>query len=435
MKPHRGFWPASIFLQLLLILSLAGCSVLGFAQPTPPNGTATAPAPLPSASPSPTPTDPPPQNLILWLPPAFDPSLPTPAGQILAARLQQFEQRHNGLTIEVRIKAISGPSSLLNALSVTAPAAPAALPDLIALPRADMEIAAIKGLLYPVEALVNLEDDPDWYPYARELASVQGETFGIPFAGDALALLYRPSKTSVPASDWEEVLRQSQPVIFAAGDPRALNTLALYLSAGGTVENMQGRPELSEEALKAVLRFYDLGGRSGLFSYNLTQLRDESQAWQAYSEQRAHRVVTWSSYYLSNRPADTTLIALPAFQGLAVPAPASAWLWASASSNPARQALAIELANDLSESNFQAQWTSAAGYLPTRPSAMADWQDPSLRALYGPILLNARALPRNDLLSLIGPALEEATQQVLRQEADPLAAAQSAIQRVQGPQP
>lgn len=436
MSTRCGFRPVFLFLQALLLVGLASCNVLGLqtstpasSLPTPTNLSQTAALP-----PQATPTNPPPNQLILWLPASFDPNLPTPAGQVLAARIQQFEQQHN-LTIQVRIKAVSGPDGLLNALSATAPAAPAALPDLIALPRTDLEIAAIKNLIYSLDEQSEFSNDPDWYPYAQQLASVQGSTFGIPFAGDAIVLLYRPSKTSVPASDWEEVLRQSQPVLFAAGDPRALHTLALYQAAGGNVEDMQSRPTLSSDALEAVLRFYDLGGRSGLFSYSLTQLRDEPQAWQFYSEQRGHRVITWSSYYLSTRPADTTITNLPAFQGQSVTSPASAWLWASASPDPARRALAIALAEDLSESNFQAQWTTASGYLPTRPSALNTWQDPSLRTIYGLILPTAQALPRNDLLSVLGPALEQATQQVLRQESDPLTAAQAAIQRLQNPQP
>ncbi|RPH57050.1 MAG: hypothetical protein EHM81_12165, partial [Chloroflexi bacterium] len=97
--------------------------------------------------------------------------------------------RRPGLQIEVRVKAESGPGNLLNSLSATRAAAPSILPDLVALSRADLEAATANGLLHSLDGLTTLPDDPDWYPYARQMAHIQNTTFGLPFAGDALVLV------------------------------------------------------------------------------------------------------------------------------------------------------------------------------------------------------------------------------------------------------
>jgi hypothetical protein len=82
----------------------------------------------------------------------------------------------------VRIKALDGPGGLLDALSAANAAAPLALPDLILLPRPQLETAALKGLLTPFDGLSASLNNGDWYDYARDLAQLQDSTFGLPLA-------------------------------------------------------------------------------------------------------------------------------------------------------------------------------------------------------------------------------------------------------------
>ena len=81
----------------------------------------------------------------------------------------------------MRIKAPDGPGGLLDSLTTASAAAPLALPDLVALPRPIMETAALKGLVHPYQNLTSPIDEPDWYPYARQLARLQDSIFGIAF--------------------------------------------------------------------------------------------------------------------------------------------------------------------------------------------------------------------------------------------------------------
>ncbi|MDO9347845.1 MAG: hypothetical protein Q7T47_01055, partial [Anaerolineales bacterium] len=132
----------------------------------------------------------------VWLPPQLNPSNGTPAGNLLKTRLDEFRAAHPGLRLEVRVKAESGPAGLLESLAAARQAAPSALPDLIALPYRDMESAATRGLIYPLNNLTSVltgrpSAGADWYDYADQMAQSQEATFGLPFAGDALVLVYR----------------------------------------------------------------------------------------------------------------------------------------------------------------------------------------------------------------------------------------------------
>ena len=126
------------------------------------------------APPTPTPTliptlestqsAPEPIELLLWLPPEFDPANGSPAGKLLQERLDSYTAQRADVRIETRVKASSGTGGLLDSLSTANAAAPLAVPDLVLLPRTSLEIAALKGLLIPYDGLSNAMNADDWYP-------------------------------------------------------------------------------------------------------------------------------------------------------------------------------------------------------------------------------------------------------------------------------
>jgi multiple sugar transport system substrate-binding protein len=427
---------------VLIVWALAGCQSvpLPFLQdtPIPPTVTpteTTTPTPVGYDTPTPgvTPLAPgTPVTLTIWLPPQFDPNAGTPAGDLLKARLEQFSQQHAGVSIQVRLKAPSGPASLLDSLAAASAAAPMALPDLVILSRDELESASLKGLIIPLDGLTQQLNDPDWYNYARQMSTLQGSHFGLPFAGDALALLYRPANLAALTSDWNSVLRQYTPLAFPAVDPQAMVTLALYESVGGPVVDSQGRPTLSADALAQVLSLYNSGSKNGIFPAWLTEYDTDGQAWEAYREDRAQMVVTWISHYLSGAPADTSALPLPPLGKTSLTL-STGWLWALPDGHPDRRAIDVELSEWLVDSSFLAKWSAATGYLPTRPTALADWPDHNLQTLVSQIVLSAQNRPDNDVISALGPVLENAVQQVIKSQADPIKVSQAAVEQLKGP--
>lgn len=436
-KPHRNRLTHLFgWLAFIALLTAGACNVieqipLPFltpdSQPTPTLvPTTPTPKPIEVATSTPQPTVP--DVLTLWLPPEFDPAGGSPAAAILDNRLLDFTAE-TGIEVEVRLKAASGPGSTLEALTAAASAAPQALPGVTALSRPDLENAAIKGLIYPLDGASTLIDDPDWYDYARQLAMVQGVTFGLPFAGDSLVVIYRPALVIEPPVTWEAILRLGQPVAFSAGSSQNMLTIALYRSHGGLIEDAQRRPSIDSGTLAEVLGLYSTAAQSAIFPTWLAEFETEQQAWQAFEDGRVNAVITWGSSYLKNRLPDAALTALPALGSEQVTL-AGGWSWAVSDPLPERRLYSVHLAEWLSDPTFLAAWTEAAGALPTRPSSLTAWRDPGLRTILGQSALTAEARPSNDLLISLGPVLKEAVTQVIENAADPIAAAQKAAEQL-----
>lgn len=418
---------------------LAGCAGFGPTTPTlPPAATSTIPAPPETPAPQPSleapataESQPEVTTLTVWLPPQFDPQSGSPAGALLQERLEDFETRE-GIQIEVRLKAESGQASLLESLAAAKPAAPGALPDLIALDRASLESAALKGLITPYDEYNQEIDSPDWFEYARQMGILQGSSFGLPFAGDALVLVSRAAKVRDGAASWENLVRLGVPAAFAAADPLALATLALYQSTGGSIHDTQGRPVMDAGQLARVLEVYQQAAANGVFPQWIASLESEDQAWKAYQEERADLAVVWMSTYLRENPPDTAVQPLLPVGDVPVSL-AQAWSWALASPDPVRRETAAHLAVFLADGQFLARWSEAAGTLPTRPTSLAAWTSQGRQALLSQVILSARAEPNDELLLVIGPVLKDAVLQVIQSGADPGSTAEAAARRLNTP--
>jgi len=309
-------------LGMLLVLILTGCDGLPVnipglvgedATPTasaviPGDATLTPQATTTAETPSPV------TEMTLWVPPEMDPSLETEASRLFENRLRIFSEMHGDLDIHVRVKAADGVSGLLNALTATSASAPEIIPDLVVLSRPDLETAALKGLIYPLDELTEIPDDPDWYPFAKEMALLQGSTFGLPFAGDALALVYRPSNLPEFSGEWGYLAEENIHLTFPAGSDLAFWPLALYLSEGGTIQDNQRRPTLDAEPLTEILRVIQAGVESNVFSESLLEYQTDNQSWAAFNDGQTDAVITMISNFLKEGPADSSLVPLFTFQ-------------------------------------------------------------------------------------------------------------------------
>jgi len=417
---------------IIFSILLASCTVLPFPESNstpelPPTPTATLLPTPESTQPAPGPT-----VLRLWVPPQFAPDNGTPAGDLLQTRLDQYTAQRPDVRIETRVKASSGTGGLLDSLSTANAAAPLAVPDLILLPRASLEIAALKGLLFPYDGLTSILNEDDWYPFAQELARLQTSTFGLPFAADALVSLHRPAEIENPPVDWLSMLELGQPLAFPAAEEEAYFTLAEYLSTGAQIQDAEGRPILDSPALTSVLTFYQEAEAAGVMPFWLTQFTTDEQSWEAFQENQVDMVITWTTRYLSTLSGDTTASPIITQDGTPLTL-ADGWVWALSNPQTERHALSVDLAEFLTQGEFLAQWTETAGYLPPRASALEGWSNVALRGLVEQIVQSARIIPPNDIMAVIGPALQQATVNVLKQQSNPVSAANEAVESIQEP--
>ena len=420
-------------LILFLIVGLVGCSTLIPLTETPPPEATLLPTAVPVSTEAVIEPEPEgPITLRIWVPPQFDPASDSPEGAIFQSRLDEFNTRKSNVNIEVRVKNIEGYGGILDTLTTARSAAPLALPDLVALPRHASETAAEIGLLHSYDGLTTVLDDPDWYDYARQLSYLQNATFGIPFAGDALIMAYRPEVIPEPPADWDASLALTTTLAIPAADPYALYTFAQYQSLGASLLDENEQPMLDVVQLTNVLTYYQQASASELMPFWLTQYETDDQSWEAYEDFQANMAITWISRYLQSPPADTAAAPIPTFDGVAFTV-ADGWVWALTTNDPDRQMLAVQLAEFLTRSEYLATWTAAAGFLPPRPSAAAAWPDQLSQNLANLVAPSAQIIPSLDIVTEVGAVLQHAVVSVLKEEADSITAAETAVEKLSDP--
>ncbi len=421
-------------LSLLGLLGLSACGLLPAGQTPAPALPSSAATDSPALA-TPTPLEPAvTTRLALWVPPQFNPDGSAPGARLLRQRLDEFMLDNPGVEIEVRVRPASGPGSLLEFLTATSLSAPENLPAVIALPRGDMEMAAVKGLIFPLDTLTPLLDANEWYPYAYQLALLQGQTFGAPLAGDALVLVYRPISTGPLPGSWAEILARGLPLAFPAADPLALFYQSLYLSTGANYRDLQNRPAYDLEKIEQIFQLIDQATQQGVFPYWLTDYTTYRQTWDAFIEKRVDWAVVWASDYLSALPADVMAAPLPSL-GDKPAALATGWFWAVAEPNPARQELAARLVEFLSAGEFLDEYNAQTGYLPVHVSTLTAWKDPALRTLVQTLAEAAFPQPDAELSAPITPVLADLVQQTVKGLIDPRQAVSEFQNRVESPQP
>ena len=426
-------------LGLILILFLSGCEGLPFEIPWLNGKTPTvtlSPGGVEDHTPTPemtitTEATPEPITyLTLWVPPEMDPDLDTAASQLFNARLQLFSDQNDGIEVRVRVKAASGIGGLLDSLTAANAAAPDALPDLIALSRSDLEIAALKNLIFPLDGLTEIPDDNDWYDFTRDMALLQGSTFGLPFAADSLVLVFRGESFEQYPASWEEIIESDSVFAFPAESEQSLFQMSLYQAAGGNLQDNQRRPMLEVAPLTTTYRFLQQGAEAGIMTEDLLQYQTDAQAWTAFQEGQANIVVTWLSNYLKEEPEDAVLAPLSPVDTTSVSL-GTGMSWALTTPDINRHPISVALAEFLVEPEFLVEWQAALGYLPTRPTALDNWPDEDLQSSLNQIALMTRLRPSNDIISSLGPIIRDQTRQVLQGLVDPSQAAQVAVESLE----
>ncbi len=421
------------WLSLTILTGLVGCSPLLSPPATP---TSSSPVAATSTQPadSGVPTSPsPPDEIVLWLPPRFDPQAEDPAADLFLERLQNFGADRPNLNVHVRLKSESGPGGLLETLRAANTAAPGALPDLVLLDPAGLNTAALKDLIVPLDGILPPPDEASWYPYALAAAHIDGEFYGYPLASDAIVLAYRSGAFEDPPLTWSGLLESDRRLLFPAGEPQALFTLAQYQAVGGALLSDTGRPALDPSSLSQVLAFYDATRRAGVLPSDALQYQSPEETWTALVQGRVHGAVSpLSSYLRADRRQlfSASPILTRDGSGLSI---ARTWSLAIVTQDHDRQALAADLIRWLHEPDFLGSWTESTGLLPPTAEALATWTDNEGSAAATLLVQTLRARPSEETLATFGPPLYEAVQAVLQGGQTPDRAALQAAQDIQVP--
>ena len=367
------------------------------------------------------------RDVLMWLPPQFDPSLTDASGTALARLFAEIVENHPEIKITHRIKDTSGSASLINMLTVATSAAPSALPALMILDRNDMMTAVQKGLIFQIETKLFTEAD-SWFRYARESAVVDNVRYGIPVAGDPLVLVYRPALTGPDMNNWEEILTRGLPIGFEPNNVTDLFGMFIYLSLGGKTKDEQGKPWIDQEILTQTLNFFLNGGQKGAFPPAIAKDTNVGQSWQQFTDGTMQITVAKLSQYRHNQRADFTAIPIPLTDENGPYPLVNTWNVVVTTNDPEIMAIAVEIAEAMASPEFNDQWTHASGYLPVRTGDLTDWKsDAAYDDIYR-MSASASLLPGSNILSKLVPILNSAISKVILTAASPEAAAREAIE-------
>jgi ABC-type glycerol-3-phosphate transport system substrate-binding protein len=329
------------------------------------------------------------------------------------------------LNVGYRIKAESGPASLLESLYATSGVAPLVLPDLVLLSASDMQIAAEQNLIYPYPEGYPAADDTDWYNVSNLLRSYLNQDYLLMLGADALVMVYNSELMEMAPRSWNDLLNEGNIISFPAADPKATFTLALYLSNGGNLTDLEENIVLQPEVLTSVFTSYEQALNANILPPNPTQIDSDESAWTKFIETNKQISITWSSRYFAQNDEILKASSLPTINGQPFTL-VKGWGWALASPDPNKQAAASELAHFLSEAEFAGPWTQATYLLPLRPFALSYWQSETNQILASQLLPIAARIPSQNILNLVSTPITDAVLDVLTDVQSPEDAAQNA---------
>lgn len=414
-------------------LLLAGCSL---APPETPPATPTLSTVEASATQDETDgaSSAPPAGLTMWVSPAFSPDADTNAADLFRQRLAAFKASHAGISLEVRTKTETGPSGLLETLSSASIAAPKALPDLILLDQASLNVATVKGYIQPLDGLVPNPAAPAYYDHALQAVHLDDGFFGLPFASETQILVYRKDQYESPPVTWSDLVNEGLPFLFPAGDPVASFTLNQYLRHGGGFTDESSLPTIAVDPLAEVLTFYQSALSNGVLSPTTRQFASAEETLAALRMQRASSGVAPLSQFLSAELFDRIgAVPLPARNEPGA-SPTISWSWVIVSDEPLEQELAGELIAWLTEPEFLGPWTYALGLMPATAPALATWPQGEASALVSSLVTTSSPSPSIEMAMTFGPFFHEAVDAVLGDEQSPLGAAQNAASALRSQQ-
>ena len=434
---YRGF--AALALCGWLSIGLA-CRSTPPSEGTPPSTPTTAQvetsSPLPTVTPTPLPPEEP-STLTLWITELVSPVDRDERSPIFEAQILAFEATHPGLTVVVRHKKAEGKGGLEDFLTTASAAAPAVVPDLMMIDVAGLPALAQKGLIAPLDQMLDPDLLSDVYPFAIQGGTVDGQLVGLPFETGVQHALYNTSKIAVPPLSWSEVFESGATYVFPTlGQGGLVNDAFLiqYLSTGGELVDSNGQPALDPQALTDVLTFYRDGLENGSILSDVMQYDTVRSGWRKYLQAEVVMANISSDLYLEGRGLLKVSRAMwvPTQAGPPAITLARGNAWVIPAREPGRVDLSVKLLTWLMNPNNMARWSAAAERLPTRRAAFEQMprdEDEYVQFIYTQ-LEYAIPYPTSETHKRIYRAMQQAVDAVLRRGEPPALAAEGVLQAV-----
>ncbi len=373
------------------------------------------------------------KELVVWIPQEFSILEESSASMIFQQRIEEFERQNPGVVIVVRVKASNGSGGILDSLRNTKAAAISALPEVALLSRADMEDAVGLSLLLPMEDFFHNDNASSFFPYANEMAEIDGVSYGFPFVGDAMVGIADSSFSDLNFTSWDEMRAKRIPLFFAANSPQATFFFSQYLSTGGTLLDDQGHASFTDGNFLMVLDSFEQNIHDKIFQESFNTLNTNDDVWMSLENGNAKWEVNWYSKAMQSDLSGLQIFQIPSL-GENSYTSAKGWLWTIINRDEDVDEVVPEFISFFSDPQFLADFTRAAGYLPVLPASLNLYENTEMIDRLNNILNAAHTLPKNELVLELGPIFRDTTLMVLSQDhsnEEILETAQSQIEALQ----
>lgn len=414
-----------IGLLFLVALAVAACQERQRSSPTPtPTALPLASGVQPGDAQEPEAVNVGAGQLVVWLPAFSGIAADNAAGDVLQTAMFQFQQSHPGLSIDVQVKAESGVAGMWPFLRTAQSVAPSILPDLALINTQHLWQGAELGMVVALSEghLAPMDDFGDDF-YAALPASVRYDTqvLGIPYAADVVHILYADPVLEEALPTWETLLDAAPVYLFPGSAVESavnLHTMAQYLGAGGQLSEGSVSPDL--DAIAAYFDFLAVGRLQGVIPAQAVELATLSAVYTAYHQNPSGLAAVLGSDVLAGGDsAQMRYAPLPTRSGRSV-AVVDSWAFAVLTQDSERQALALDLVAALLDPGVQGAWSQFAHRLPSRRSALAEWDHPGpYRQFLEEQLETAAAVPTGRAFADFARRLQAGQVAVLRGDATP----------------
>lgn len=328
--------------------------------------------------------------LVVWLPEPIAPIANADADAERAMWLNGFAAAEPNIALTLRIKKASDVGGVMASLRSASLVAPAAVPDLTLMRRADLVAAWADGLIYPIppSAFVALADD--FHLAVAALGEVEQERVGLPFTVDLLHMATRAGAVTAPAAPetwrFDAVLERGATIYAPFGRATPLNDMffAQYRAMSpGATEAVDG------SALERLLAFYERGTQAGIFPEGSGAFASPADYLPLLAGQDAG-VLTSSMYLAIAREGATLDFApLPTEAGVATTS-IDGWVWVLTSADAQRQAAALAWLNWVFDVDRHARYASAIAMLPTGRTTLRQHSQSGYANFADALLANAQ---------------------------------------------
>jgi ABC-type glycerol-3-phosphate transport system substrate-binding protein len=371
------------------------------------------------------------RTFTIWIPPLLAPD--TTAGSLLAEHISTFENAYALLQIEIRVKDESGPSGILETLSSASLVAPSTLPDIVLLDPVNLNTAALKGLIEPLDPILPTPKTPEWYSFAINAAFVDSIFYGLPLFSEAEAFAYRKEIFEAEPKDWADLLESNETILFPLGDQTSKFTLVQYISIGGELIDDKGSPTVDIAVLTDLFMFYLSAKETGQLPLYALQLQEAEDTWLALTQGNTNAAVIPVEVLDEALTDNAYLVApWPTRDGLGV-MPTRTLSWAFVTKDNQQRDHASQVLQWLSEPTFLGKISQSLGMIPVTPTALQEWSDPESSAILSRLIRVAIPEPNAEEINTFGPLFWNAVEDVLNERSSPQASAESIFDQVKIP--